>query len=57
VLGSSDDGRENSSGSIISSKTGLAHTGAVINDKSLNVFVSHDSMNLKVRRKGGVKVG
>mmetsp|Transcript_62306 Transcript_62306/g.109769 ORF Transcript_62306/g.109769 Transcript_62306/m.109769 type:complete len:430 (-) Transcript_62306:38-1327(-) len=38
VLGSSNDGREHGSGSIITSETGLAHTGTVIHHQSLHVF-------------------
>ena len=39
VLGAAHDGREDSSGSVITSKAGLAHTGSVINNKGLHVFV------------------
>merc|ERR1719500_2482138 len=41
VAGTSNNGGEDSSGSIISSKSSLAHAGAIVNDKSGNVFVTH----------------
>merc|ERR1712241_1438827 len=36
-----NDGREDSPGSVITSKTSLAHAGAIVNDQSSNVFVTH----------------
>jgi len=41
VTGTTDDGRENSSGSIISSKPCFAHSRSFVNDKSCNIFVTH----------------
>merc|ERR1712158_210541 len=41
VAGTSNNGGEDSSGSVISSKSSLAHAGAIVNDKSSNVFVTH----------------
>merc|ERR1719153_1724835 len=41
VARTSNNGREDSAGSIISSETCLAHAGAIVNDKSSNVFVTH----------------
>merc|ERR1712173_229283 len=41
VAGTANNGGEDSSGSVISSKSSLAHTGAIVNDKSSNVFVTH----------------
>merc|ERR1712073_290232 len=41
VARTANNGGENSSGSIISSKSGLAHAGAIVNNKSSNVFVTH----------------
>merc|ERR1719154_218401 len=41
VAGTSNNGGEDSTGSIISSETSLAHAGAIVNDKSSNVFVTH----------------
>jgi hypothetical protein len=37
----SNDGRENGSWGIIPSKSGLAHTGAIVNDQSSNFVVTH----------------
>merc|ERR1719233_778402 len=41
VAGTSNNGGEDSTGSIISSKSSLAHAGAIVNNKSSNVFVTH----------------
>merc|ERR1719184_7049 len=41
VAGTSNNGREDSAGSVISSKSSLAHAGAIVNDKSSNVFLTH----------------
>merc|ERR1719419_187849 len=41
VAGTANNGGEDSSGSIISSKSSLAHAGAIVNNKSSNVFVTH----------------
>merc|ERR1719430_1630275 len=41
VAGTSDDGGEDSAGSVISSEAGLDHAGAIVNDQSGNVFVTH----------------
>merc|ERR1719186_528492 len=41
VARTSNNGREDSTGSIISSETSLAHAGAIVTDKSSNVFVTH----------------
>merc|ERR1719430_186887 len=41
VAGTANNGGEDSSGSVISSKSSLAHAGAIVNDKSSNVFVTH----------------
>merc|ERR1719213_69196 len=41
VAGTSNNGGEDSSGSIISSETSLAHARAIVNNKSGNVFVTH----------------
>ena len=51
VLGTTDDGGEDSARSIISSKTGLAHTGTVIDHNTLdfshsNVFLCVDYKKL-----------
>jgi len=39
--GASDDAGEDGAGRIISGKSGLAHTGAIVNDQSGNFFVAH----------------
>merc|ERR1719323_1957837 len=36
-----NDGWEDSPGSIITGESSLAHAGAIVNDKSSNVFVTH----------------
>merc|ERR1711902_227758 len=41
VSWSSNNGWEDSSGSIISSKSSFAHAGAIVNNQSCNVFVTH----------------
>merc|ERR1712233_215683 len=42
VAGTSNNGGEDSSGSVISSESSLAHAGAIVNNKSSNVLVTHD---------------
>ena len=41
VTGATDNGGEDGTGSIISSESGLAHTGSIVNHKSLNFVVTH----------------
>merc|ERR1740128_545904 len=41
VARTSNNGGEDSTGSIISSEPSLAHAGAIVTDKSSNVFVTH----------------
>merc|ERR1712111_287495 len=41
VARTTNNGGEDSSGSIISSKASLAHAGAIVNNKSSNVLVTH----------------
>merc|ERR1712026_528497 len=41
VAGTSNNGGEDSPGGIITGETSLAHAGAIVNDKSSNVFVTH----------------
>merc|ERR1711892_924893 len=41
VAGASNNGGEDGTRSIISSETSLAHAGAIVTDKSSNVFVTH----------------
>lgn len=48
--GTADDGREDSTRSIISGKTGFAHTGAVVNNQSSD-FLIHGCLRIKILRK------
>ena len=41
MTGAADDGGENSPGGVVSGETGLAHTGAIVHNKSGNVVVTH----------------
>merc|ERR1712152_98322 len=41
VARTANNGGEDSSGSVISSKSSFAHAGAIVNNKSSNVFVTH----------------
>merc|ERR1719341_445937 len=41
VTGMANDGGEDGAGSVISGETGLAHAGAIVDDQSSNVFVTH----------------
>merc|ERR1719186_282961 len=41
VARTSNNGGEDSAGSVISSETSLAHAGAIVTDKGSNVFVTH----------------
>merc|ERR1719323_63525 len=41
VTGASNNGREDSPGGVISSESGFAHAGAIVNDKSGSIFVTH----------------
>merc|ERR1740128_860543 len=41
VTGTANNGREDSTGSVISCESSLAHAGAIVTDKSSNVFVTH----------------
>merc|ERR1719268_582453 len=45
VTGTSNNGWEDSSGSVISSKSGLAHAGSIVNNKGTNVFVTHFALD------------
>ena len=39
--GASNDGGEDGPGSVITGEAGLAHAGAIVDDKSSNVLVTH----------------
>ena len=41
VPGASNDGGEDSPGGVITGKAGLAHAGAIVNDQSGNLLVTH----------------
>ena len=41
MTGTANNGWEDSPGGVITSETSFAHAGAIINDKSSNVFVTH----------------
>merc|ERR1711974_318731 len=41
MSGASDDGGEDSPGGIVSGESGLAHTGAIVHNKSGNFVVTH----------------
>merc|ERR1719385_41647 len=41
VAGTADNGGEDGAGSVVTGETGLAHAGAIVNNKSGNVFVTH----------------
>ena len=41
VAGATNNGGEDSPGGVITGETGFAHAGAIVNDKSSNVFVTH----------------
>merc|ERR1719373_1126889 len=47
VAGTANNGGEDSSGSVISSETSFAHAGAIVNNKSGNVLVTHLCLRFK----------
>merc|ERR1712156_1050068 len=47
VARTSNNGGEDSSGSVISSETSLAHAGSIVNNKSSNVLVTHVEIYLE----------
>ena len=52
MSGSTDDGGEDGSGSIISGETGLAHTGSIVNNKSGYIVVTHFYCRMSLPRCG-----
>merc|ERR1739844_8290 len=50
VAGTSNNGGEDSSGSVISSKSSFAHAGAIVNNKRSNVLVTHVLLLLDLGR-------
>ena len=41
VTGTANDGGEDSPGGVITGETGLAHAGAIVNNQSGGIFVTH----------------
>ena len=41
MTGTANDGGEDSPGGVITGETGFAHAGAIVNDKSSSIFVTH----------------
>ena len=41
MAGASNNGGEDSSGSVITGETSLAHAGAIVDNEGSNVFVTH----------------
>lgn len=41
MAGASNNGREDSPGGVISSKSSFAHAGAIVDNKSSNIFITH----------------
>merc|ERR1711920_188199 len=52
VAGTANNGGEDGSGSVISGETGLAHAGAIVNNKSSNVLVTHVDRFVKMLTPG-----
>merc|ERR1740129_2152960 len=48
VTGTADDGGEDSSGSVISGESSLAHAGAIVTNEGSNVFVTHLDLKLNL---------
>ena len=46
--GASNNGGEDSPGGVIPGKSSLAHAGAVVNNKSGNILVTHLELDLEV---------
>jgi hypothetical protein len=53
MAGTSDDGWEDGAWGVISGKSGLAHTGSVVNNESLNFFLRHYVRVLKIKARVG----
>jgi hypothetical protein len=41
VAGTANNGREDSSGSVVTSETGFAHTGTIVNHEGSHIIVTH----------------
>ena len=46
--GASNDGGEHSPGGVVTGEAGLAHAGAIVDDKSGNVLVTHLGRSLNL---------
>ena len=50
VAGASDNGGKDSPRGVITGETSLAHAGAIVNDESSNVFVTHLDLDLNFQK-------
>jgi hypothetical protein len=48
----SDDGREDGARRVVAGETGFAHAGAVVDNQSRNIVVTHDELGLSLNSKG-----
>ena len=48
VTGTSNNGWEDSPGGVITSKSSFAHAGAIVNNQSGGIFVTHVGFSLKI---------
>jgi hypothetical protein len=49
VTGTADNGGEDSTGSIVTGETGLAHTRTIVDDESSNFFFHGDRNRIKTK--------
>jgi len=47
VTGAANNRRKDSARSVVTSESGLAHSGAIVNHESLNFFVAHFDFELR----------
>ena len=50
------DAREHGAWSVISSETSFAHAGAVVDNQSCNIFVSHCDISREMRERVSVEI-
>jgi hypothetical protein len=50
VAGTSNNGWENSPGGVITSKSSFAHAGAIVNNKSSSILVTHFEFSLRAEK-------
>lgn len=55
VTGTTDNGRENSSGRIITGETGLAHAGTIVDDEGSNFFLHSCELRLVTKKRVEVR--